>query len=220
MILSSILPSTVRAVEAYVDLPGDDGLFPEEAALVTRALDKRRREFTTVRRCARKALADLGFPQGPILPGVKNEPLWPTGVVGSMTHCDGFRAAALALSRDVAAVGIDAEPHRRLPDGVLEKVARPEEIPALAELSLWHPSVHWDNVTFSAKESVYKAWFPLARCWLDFQDATLRFDPANRTFIAEIHKTAPAIGRVSLTRMLGRYVIEDGLVVTAVVIEY
>ena len=219
MILSDILPPTVRSIEAYTDLPADD-LFPEEAALVARALERRRREFATVRRCARKALADLGFPEAPILPGLRNEPRWPDGVVGSMTHCEGFRGAAVARSSDVAAVGIDAEPHRRLPDRVVAKIARPEEISALAELGARHPSVHWDSLTFSAKESVYKAWFPLTRRWLDFHEATLRFKPEDQTFVARLHKTGPDLGCGPLVEMTDRYVIRYGLAVTTVVVPH
>ena len=213
--IESILPASVTSVESYTDA---DDLFPEEAALVARAVEKRRLEFATARWCAHKALADLGYPATPILHGPKNEPLWPDGVIGALTHCDGYRAAAVARTGELAAIGIDAEPHRELPAGVLETVARPEEIPALAALASQHPKTHWDKLMFSAKESVYKAWFPLARRWLDFQDATLRFDPAERTFVAELHQVGPVVGGAPLTRMRGRFVVEGELLATSVVV--
>jgi 4'-phosphopantetheinyl transferase EntD len=215
-VIDGILPADVVAVESYADV---DDLFPEEAALVARAVEKRRREFATVRWCARKALAELGCPAAPILSGPKREPLWPDGVIGSLTHCDGYRAAAVARAGRLAAVGIDAEPHGELPEGVLEVVARPEEIPVLAELRSQYPATHWDKVMFSAKESVYKAWFPLARRWLDFQDATVRFEPEARTFVAELAQVGPVVGGVALTRMRGRFAVGGGFVVTAVVVE-
>ena len=65
-------------------------------------------------------------------PGAKREPLWPAGVVGSITHCDGYRAAAVARATDLATVGIDAEPHEPLPDGVLAAIALPAEPPRAA----------------------------------------------------------------------------------------
>ncbi|NUR60844.1 MAG: 4'-phosphopantetheinyl transferase superfamily protein [Catenulispora sp.] len=215
-VISGILPAEVVSMESTTDM---DDLFPQEAALIARAVEKRRLEFATVRWCARKALADLGYPAGPILPGPKNEPLWPDGVIGSLTHCDGYRAAAVARAGRLAAIGIDAEPHRELPGGVLAMVARPEEIPALAELRTRYPATHWDKVLFSAKESVYKAWFPLARRWLDFQDATLRFDPREQTFVAELHQVGPVVGGTALSRMSGRFTVGGGLVVTSVVVE-
>ena len=87
-----------------------------------------------------------------------------------MTHCAGYRAAAVARSGDLAAVGIDAEPHAPLPPDVLELVARPEERVELTALEEARPDLHWDRILFSAKEAVFKAWFPLTRRWLDFTD--------------------------------------------------
>ncbi|ACU72316.1 4'-phosphopantetheinyl transferase [Catenulispora acidiphila DSM 44928] len=214
--IEGILPSSVASVERRTDI---DDLFPEEAELVARAVDKRRREFATARWCARKALADLGHPAVPILRGPKNEPLWPEGVVGALTHCDGYRAAAVARAAAVTSLGIDAEPHEELPPGTLKMIARPEEIPMLAALASQHPETHWDKVLFSAKESVYKVWFPLARRWLDFQDATLRFDPPAQTFDVELHQPGLVVGGEPLMRLSGRYAVGEGLVVTAVVIE-
>ena len=50
--------------------------------------------------------------------------------------------------------------------------------------------VHWDRVLFSAKESIYKAWFPLTGRWLGFEEASLSIDPAAGTFAARLHVTA------------------------------
>lgn len=80
-----------------------------------------------------------------------------------MTHCDGYRAAAVARRETIASIGIDAEPHAALPDGVEKLTALPEERMALTRLAVTHPHIHWDRLLFSAKESVYKAWFPLIR---------------------------------------------------------
>lgn len=214
--IEDILPTPVVAVETRTDI---DDLFPEEAELVARAVDKRKREFATARWCAHKALADLGHAPAPILRGPKNEPLWPTGVVGALTHCDGYRAAAVAPATTITGLGIDAEPHEQLPAGTLKLIARPEEIPMLSALASQYPATHWDKVLFSAKESVYKVWYPLAHRWLDFQDATLHFDPQTRTFEAELHQPGLVVGGVQVTRLNGRFAVEDGLVVTAVVIE-
>ena len=63
----------------------------------------------------------------PVLPGERGAPRWPAGVVGSMTHCAGYRAAALVRAADLASLGIDAEPHGPLPEGVLRRVALPAE---------------------------------------------------------------------------------------------
>jgi 4'-phosphopantetheinyl transferase EntD len=85
----------VACAESFVD-PPEAVLFPEEEAVIARAVPKRRQEFTTARHCARTALATLGAPPAPILPGEMGAPTWPPGYVGTMTHCAGYRAAAIA----------------------------------------------------------------------------------------------------------------------------
>ena len=215
--LSSLLPAEVAVAESFDD-PEDAVLFPDEEALIARAVAKRRREFITTRHCARIALARLGVPPTAIGSGGNREPLWPDGIVGSMTHCDGYRAAAVAKSGTVAGLGVDAEPHAPLPAGVFDTIARPDEVPVQAELAAARPQVQWDRLLFSAKESVYKAWFPVARRWLGFEDASLEFtaDPvagevATGTFSVRIHQSG-----APLTRMSGRWIVESGLVVTAI----
>ena len=84
--IEKVLARGVASVEAFCD-PPDAVLYPGEAELVARAVDKRRREFCTVRHCARQALRQLGLPPAPVLRGERGEPRWPAGVVGSMTHC-------------------------------------------------------------------------------------------------------------------------------------
>lgn len=216
-VMGSLLPDGVATAEFFSD-PPEVRLFADEEAAVAAAVDKRRREYATVRHCARLALADLGLPPVPILSGPNREPLWPPGVVGSMTHCDGYRAAALALVGTLASVGIDAEPHAPLPPDLLHLLARREELPRLARLAAAVPEVHWDRLLFSAKESVYKAWFPLARRWLGFAEATIDFDPASRVFTAALHQVGPRVGGRVLTTMSGRWLVHDGLVLTAVVV--
>ncbi len=214
--IESILPAEVVAVEVYDD-PPEAVLLPEEEPVVAKAVDKRRREFTTVRHCARTAMARLGVPPTPILPGDKGAPTWPEGIVGSMTHCAGYRAAVLALDPDLRSVGIDAEPHVPLPDGVLEAVSLPEERTHLAALASANPEVHWDKLLFAAKESVYKAWFPLARKWLGFSDARIEFDTAG-LFRAALLVAGPVVDGVEITGFAGRWTVANGIAVTAIAV--
>lgn len=74
--LSSLLPAEVAVAESFDD-PEDAVLFPDEEALIARAVAKRRREFITTRHCARIALARLGVPPTAIGSGGNREPLWP-----------------------------------------------------------------------------------------------------------------------------------------------
>jgi 4'-phosphopantetheinyl transferase EntD len=211
-LLRELLPPEVACREAYDD-DAPAPLFPVEEAAVAGAVTRRRQEFATARRCAREALCELGFPEAPIPVGATRQPCWPAGVVGSITHCAGYRAAALARRTDLAAVGVDAEPHEPLPDGVLDSVARPAESAWVGMARRDETRVAWDRLLFSAKEAVYKAWFPLTGRWLGFDEVTVAFGPD--TFTAVAH---PTEGAVLVRRFTGRWLVRRGLVVTAVTV--
>jgi 4'-phosphopantetheinyl transferase EntD len=218
--LADLLPSRVVTVEA-TDRISAGPLVAEEAALLGNAVPKRRAEFTMGRHCAREALGLLGVPLQPILVGPTREPLWPAGTVGSITHCIGFCAAAVARRSEVASIGIDAEPNEALPTNVLSSVASEDECRALGALPL--SSVHWDRVLFSAKESIYKAWFPLAARWLGFKDVRLAIqpdftNPADGKFTALLLGQTLEVDGQPVALLEGRYRAEDGRVLTAVAV--
>lgn len=215
--IGEILPEVVACAEAFGD-PTDAVLFPGEEALVARAVDKRRREFTTGRHCARRALSTLGVAPVPILIGEAGAPAWPSGVVGSITHCTLYRAAAVASARDVLAIGVDAEPNQPLPDGVLKLISLPGERALLRDLAAAAPGTNWDRLLFSAKEAVYKAWFPLARRWLGFADADIAISAADGTFRARLLVAAPVIGGSPLPSFSGRWLARDGVILTAITV--
>ena len=213
--IGEILPPGVSGAEAFTDPPGAV-LFPAEAAIVARAVAKRRREFATGRDCARSALGRLGVPPVPILAGERGAPQWPAGIVGSITHCAGYRAAAVAWARDAVTVGLDAEPNDRLPHGVLDLISLASERARLPGLVTAAPGVCWDRLLFSAKEAVYKAWFPLTRRWLGFEEADITIDATGGTFGARLLVPVPVTGGGPLTGFTGRWLARDGLIVTAV----
>jgi 4'-phosphopantetheinyl transferase EntD len=203
LIAELLAPPTV-VIELFEDL--DASLMPEEDVLLARALPARRREFATVRACARVALARLGVTPGPILPGDGGAPVWPPGVVGSMSHCAGYRGCAVAPSPPVRALGIDAEPDEPLPDGVLDFVTAPSERAHLRRLVDVNPGVRWDRLLFSAKEAVYKAWFPLTGRWLDFDEVDVTLT-ASGHFTARVLVPGPVLlftgGWTAGQRLLG-----------------
>ncbi|MEV0005510.1 4'-phosphopantetheinyl transferase superfamily protein [Micromonospora sp. NPDC050980] len=215
--IESILPAAVTAVDTFVD-PPDATLFRDEEAVIRMAVDKRRREFTTARWCARQAMGRLGRPPAPILPGARGEPQWPEGLVGSITHCAGYRGAVVAERGQVTTVGIDAEPDEPLANGILAAISLPEERDRIAVLQHDHPAVSWDRMLFSAKESVYKAWFPLTGRWLDFEDAKVVLDPLTGTFTAGLLVSAPWVQGRKLTGFSGRWLARNGLIVTAITV--
>lgn len=212
--IEELLPPAVAAVEAYADRP-DAVLLSGETAGLERAVPSRRREFATGRSCARAGLVRLGLPPTAVGRGDRGAPQWPPGVVGSITHCAGYRAAAVAHAADALALGIDAEPDGPLPADVLPLISSASERGALADLARGCPGVAWDRLLFSAKESVYKAWFPLQWTFLDFTEAEVRFDPAGR-FRARLLVPGPVVAGRPLQELSGRFCCRAGLVLTAV----
>ncbi|MFF4399726.1 4'-phosphopantetheinyl transferase [Streptomyces sp. NPDC001480] len=211
--IAGLLPAVARAAQ-IVGRDSDVRLLPEEAAALGRVAEARKWEFAAGRTCARRAMRALGRPAAAIPIGTHREPVWPRGVVGSITHCRGYCAAAVALERDLASLGIDGEPHDGLPSGVLQAVTIPAEAAALDDLP--RGRVHWDRVLFSAKESVYKAWFPLTRKWLDFTDVLLTVDPSEETFHGRLAE--PALDPTAPAGFDGRFAVRAGLVLTAVTV--
>jgi 4'-phosphopantetheinyl transferase EntD len=213
-VISKILPACVVAAE---QLGTHSGLLLEqEAETLGRSIPSRRREFAAGRTRAREALSALGLPVQPILRGSQREPLWPDGIVGSITHCEGYSAAVVARREDIVSIGIDAEPNRPLPEGVLAVIARQEEISSLGCVSSSH--INWDRLLFSAKESLYKAWYPLMKCWLGFDGASLKIDPDNGSFQIRIMAAASRKPGFSDLPMVGRYVAQRDFILTAVTI--
>ena len=212
--IQALLPAS-----ACVEMSGDvceSRLFAVEASSVVNAVAERRREFATVRHCARKALARIGVPGAPIVPDADGAPRWPAGVVGSLTHCEGYRAAAVAPSGGVRGLGIDAEPHDAIDAETLDLIARPDERAQLRALADAQPATHWDRILFCAKEAVYKAWFPLTRRWLDFDDVWVRLR-ADGTFLARVQVDEPRANGVDLSSFSGRWTVGGGLVLAATV---
>ena len=189
------LPPPVVLVEARHDA-ADDTAWPEELAVVAASSPGRRAEYVTVRHCARRALSDLGYPPAAILDDAKGAPVWPAGVIGSLTHCRGYRAAAVARQADLAVLGLDAEPAAALPAGVLRRISTDREFQSMADLTSAETSLPWDRLLFSAKESVYKAWYPLVRLGLGFHEVEIALHPNGRGELVFLRPVPSAVGRL------------------------
>lgn len=136
-------------------------------------------------------------------------PLWPPGFVGSISHCPDYCVAAVGRDAEFRAIGIDAEPHLALPEGVLDVIATRSEqawLRAGADASVFR-----DRVLFSAKEAAFKAG---VRSWgarVAFEQLEISLDPGAGAFeAASPFKGAP--------KLAGRFRIDAGLIVTSVVV--
>lgn len=237
-VLRSVFPDGVR-VSSWDELlaAGRDeaaaieNLWPAEAEASATYAPRRRAEYASVRDCAREALRREGIAPAAIVKGHRGAPMFPPDVVGAMTHTDGLRGAAIARQERFRSLGVDAEPHEGLPPGVLDAVSLPPERDWVRAVLAGEPELRVDKLLFSAKEATYKAWFPLTRRWLGFEDAELTFDTddvartsagirARGTFASRILIAPDVIdGGAPLQMLNGRWAIDSGFVVAAIAVE-
>jgi 4'-phosphopantetheinyl transferase EntD len=152
-------------------------LLPEEAVDIAGASAHRRREFATGRNLAREAMIELGRPAVAISRGPDREPVWPSGITGSITHTRDTAAVVVATTERVASVGIDLETTGRVSEAMLGRILTPAERSLLDDGDARLP-----DVVFSAKEAGYKATRPLAGRYIGFQEAAVDVDWARGRF--------------------------------------
>lgn len=217
-LMARILPEPVVTAEAFGDGTGIELPSPGDAdsEWLAQAAPIRLDEFVTTRRCARKALSAWGLGNAAIARGSRGEPQWPVGFVGSLTHCDGYRAAAVAQDREIASIGIDAELHHPLSSGVEGLITGTAELSELRTRQENDPGIHWSAVLFSAKEAIFKAWYPLTRCELGFRAVTVTVSDDGRFSGTIRHPASKAIP--SGDAIDGAWMVDGGFVLTAVVI--
>jgi 4'-phosphopantetheinyl transferase EntD len=159
-LLATLLPAGVVAVDIM-----DDGqviaLRPGEAAMVAGAGDKRRRDFALGRHCAHLALARLGMTATAMLSSPQGAPLWPDGIVGSITHTHGYAAAIAAPRALYRGLGVDAEPVGGVTEALHARLFDAEERERLMAMA---PEARAETaaIMFGAKEAHHKATSPAA----------------------------------------------------------
>lgn len=182
---------------------GSFGLLPGEA--LDRAVPKRLAEFAAGRRAARAAMAGLGLPATAIPHGPDRAPLWPEGVVGSISHTDGLCVAMVGRSADWAGLGLDLEADRGLDPSLWPEILRPDDLAAIRAI----PGAAKGSAAmavFVAKEAVYKAQYPTSRTLIDFQALSVDLDVDR--FVARFTLDVPGFAKG--TTILGRFCRADG----------
>ena len=168
--LRALLPNSIKLATADIAM-WSVRVFPEEELIVANAVEKRKKEFRGGRHSARDALKQLGFSSCSILQGSNREPLFPQLVSGSISHCDDFCVSACALSKDFESVGIDCEKVAIISPEMYSLLFTKNEILSIKQDPLILPIL-----IFSAKESLFKCFFPLQKEYFDFLDIEITFD--------------------------------------------
>ena len=134
----------------------------------------RKEHYRSGRICAGEVLSKLGTIGQPVLSDPQTrEPLWPEGISGAITHSGKWAAAAAGKTSDVLGIGIDLEDLERQVDSRISRhVCLPEEQKWLQECGEDFLEQNL-KIIFSAKESIFKAFFPYTRTYLHFHDARI-----------------------------------------------
>jgi enterobactin synthetase component D len=200
-------------------VPGDEGRFTsvDLPAQIAGAVPKRKLEFLAGRSCAREALGRLlGHPVAEVIAvGADRAPVWPAGIVGAITHSDGFAAAAVARATDALGLGIDSEPilAAEAMDAVTEQAIVRGELDALRRAGLEEAVLL--TLVFSAKESLFKCLYPRVGRYFDFQDAEVdAVDLEAQRFTTKLR--VPLGGLGAGARLGGTFAIAEGRVHTGI----
>jgi 4'-phosphopantetheinyl transferase EntD len=194
---------------------GVEVLRPEEIRDSEGFSPKRLREFAGGRVCARRVLAELGHDGFALRRGADRRPIWPDGIVGSITHSSGYCAAAAAPARIFRAIGLDAE-RVGVERGLWPQICLPAEIEWLESLPAELRTTA-ATLIFSAKEAFYKCLCGAGGGWLDFHDVAVRIEgpefAVNGTLLAVLLRSNEC--GVSANRALaGGFRIDGDLVMT------
>jgi len=178
------------SVKVIDDLDSFELHLEETRILGPGAGDKRRNEFMLGRSASFSALKQVGFSSPPpVLRGNMNEPLWPRGFIGSISHSTDIALCAVCPDSEASGIGIDIEElDGEIEDGMFELVCNPSELKWVRE-SRRGESMRF-RMIFSAKEAAYKAFFPLVHNFMDFRDVELKWTRKNSGFSGILLKPA------------------------------
>jgi len=158
---------------------------------MSRAVQKRKAEYIAGRYCARKSLAAININNQTVESSEDRAPIWPQGVIGSITHSSGYASAVVAKKGELRGIGIDSE------KCIKDKTSRNISSHILTENETFEANTHvaanehlYLTLVFSAKESIYKCLNPLVKQFFDFKHAEIHFDrESNNQFSYRLLKT-------------------------------
>jgi len=203
-----IFPAPITGCIGPIALWENEPIYPEEEELVRHAVPRRKREFSAGRACARRALAKLGIPPGPIPRMDERRPRWPKGIIGSISHSRTWCGAAVSRAEDIAGLGLDIEETTRMNREIARRVLLPEE---------WERSSGNDEqlewaLIFSAKEAFYKAAWPIVKRYIPFQEVVVEKQRNNTLTFRGLSSDLDFPG------LTGRFVFHADHVISGVVI--
>ena len=204
-VLTQLFPPAAGTALTRVGDEQPDCPYPSERAVTAGASGRRRCEFLAGRACAHAALRAIGGDGLPIGRGAMREPLWPSGVVGSISHAGGLAGAVVAPAGAAWGVGLDIEVVGPPLDAAVERlVLSPAELSGTDGAR--RPDPERAKIAFAAKECVYKCLFPRTRWPLELHDAAIEVDTDRCRYRAVVDERFRHDG-VPLPPLQGRFAI-------------
>lgn len=194
-ILAGLLPGSATTFQAALDAPG-------------RTRSGRQAEFRAGRACAHAALRGLAV-HGPVGRRPDRSPEWPSGTVGSISHCAHLAVAVAAPAGELSGLGVDVEEAANI-DAVLDPLLFTTREQQLVRTD---GRPHLAAILVSAKESAFKAWYPITGTLLEFTDVEIEPDLAAGEFSAQMLKPSRTGNRPPPVR--GSFATHSGHVYTA-----
>ena len=144
----------------------------EMPASIQRSVAKRQTEFLAGRVCARAAMLQLDGTRAIPAIGEDRAPVWPAHISGAITHSNGTAAAIVGLKSQWQGLGMDLENllSTERAERLAKEILTPDELRAMAAGAAQDIAL-LVTLTFSVKESLFKALFPLVKKRFYFEHA-------------------------------------------------
>lgn len=197
------IPDTCIALGDVDDFTSE--LSDAEQALITSASQQRQNEFSAGRRVARAAMQGIGVTSTEVLRDDRR-PVWPRGVIGSISHSRSLAAAVVSMRSRHRNLGIDLAPLSAVSEKTAPRLLSKAELDWVHEIG----SGEWRTAIFSAKESIYKAVNPLVGEFLAFGDVEVAIEETTLSFSAHTTESRPSTrpvdsGRGFIHRVSGHW---------------
>lgn len=179
--------------------------------------ERRLADYSTGRACARSVLQTLGHTGFSLASAADRQPLWPAGVVGSISHCEGVAVAVASTDANCRGLGVDVERTTILEDEVMKMVCTEKELSLMSALppDQRHRAA---CLIFSIKESLFKCFYPVYDLWFDFQQASVLLSQDGQSFEAEFDSNLPFADLPS-DALLGRCAVLKGVVASSAMLQ-
>ena len=215
MLVQQLFPDKIICLEADPELMKGE-LLPEESKIVEGAINWRVREFRAGRILVREALLQKGIHGFPLINDDNRVPVWPKGIIGSITHTKNYCAVAIGSSKEFKGIGVDAEIISRVKPELWDKICTPIELNALNQCDNETAKIN-SALIFSAKESFYKCQYALTKTFIGFHDVEIAINLNDEIFTVTLKKDVGRYLRIG-QQFAGNFLIRDNLLVTGLLI--